>query len=129
AGPPRAGRASLGLQSVPDDVHGQLGGLLVDEWTELIPSRTETTGVAFHFDPPDSVAPQAILLAVPPVTGQQWTVASLNRVLMETLDLARLRGVGHRALGNITHVVPATSLAFNREANAVSSDLTPLIGP
>jgi hypothetical protein len=121
---PPDGRVSLVIQSVPDGLHGQLCGILADEWTELIPSRTETTGIAFHYEPPDSVAPQAILLAVPPVLGQQWTVGSLNRVLMETLDLARLRGVTHQALGDITHFVPATYLAFNLNADAVSTDLT-----
>jgi hypothetical protein len=126
---PPDGRVSLVIQSVPGDLHGQLCGIVADEWTELIPSRTETTGIAFHYEPPDSVAPQAILLAVPPVLGQQWTVGSLNRVLMETLDLARLRGVGHQALGDITHFVPATYLAFNLNADAVSTDLTALTAP
>jgi hypothetical protein len=126
---PPDGRVSLVIQSVPGDVRGQLCGIVADEWTELIPSRTETTGIAFHYEPPDSVAPQAILLAVPPVLGQQWTVGSLNRVLMETLDLARLRGVGHQALGDITHFVPATYLAFNLNADAVSTDLTALTAP
>jgi hypothetical protein len=125
----RDGLISLVLQSVPATVTGRLCGLVADEWTELIPSRTETTGIAFHFDPPDSVAPQAILLAVPPVPGQSWTVATLNRVLMETLDLAKLRGVRHDQLGDLAHYVPATYLAFNLNADAVSTDLTALTAP
>src|SRR4029077_11339816 len=87
------GCASLVLQKAPAAFTGSLGGLLVDEWTEFVPSRNETTGIAFQYDPPDNAASQAILLAVPPVMGTPWTIGSLNRVLLETLDLARLRGV------------------------------------
>ena len=48
------------------DLAAPLAGLLVDEWTEVVPSRTETAGLAFRYDPPDAMAPQAMLLAVPP---------------------------------------------------------------
>ena len=46
----------------------------------------ETTAIAFQSDPPDACAPQAVLVAVPPVPGGPWTVAGLSRVLVETLD-------------------------------------------
>ena len=39
------------------------------------------------------VAPQNVLIAVPPVPGQDWTTETSARVLMETLDLAKLRAV------------------------------------
>jgi hypothetical protein len=120
---PVDGAASLLLQSAPDKFTGPLCGVLVDEWTELVPSREETTGIAFQYDPPDAAAPQAILLAVPPVVGEPWTVGSLNRVLLETLDLARLRAVDAAALGDVAHFLPATYLAFNAHGDAVSSDL------
>jgi hypothetical protein len=120
------GCASLVLQGAPAELGGKLCGLLVDEWTELVPSRNETTGIAFQYDPPDNAAAQAILLAVPPVVGEPWTIGSLNRVLLETLDLARLRGVDPAALGDMAHYLPATYLAFNVNAEAVSTDLNPL---
>ncbi len=120
------GAVSLVLQGAPVDLGRPLAGLLVDEWTEVIPSRSETTGIAFQYDPPDAMAPQAILLAVPPVIGQPWRVGGLNRVLLETLDLLRLRLVDPEALGDIRHYLPAAYLAFNVEADAVSTDLNPL---
>ena len=49
----------------------------------------------------DSAAPQAILLAVPPVVGEPWTVGNLNRVLLETLDMLRIRAVDPTALGDV----------------------------
>jgi hypothetical protein len=106
----------------------ELAGLLVDEWGEVIPSAKETTGVAFRYDPPDLMAPQAILLAVPPVLGEPWTLGTLNQVLVETLEQAHLRAVPPSALGAVRQYLPATILAFNTEGDAVSTNpnaLTP----
>jgi hypothetical protein len=125
---PVDGAASLLLQDAPASFDGPLCGLLVDEWTELVPSRNETTGIAFQYDPPDASAPQSILLAVPPVAGEPWTVGGLNRVLLETLDLARLRTVDADLLGDVAHFLPASYLAYNAHGDAVSSDLN-LLAP
>jgi hypothetical protein len=120
------GAASLVLQDAPKKFSGKLCGLLADEWTEFVPRRTETTGIAFQYNPPDSAAPQAILLAVPPVIGKPWTVSGLNRVLLETLDMLRIRAVDPASLGDVGHYLPATYLAFNANGDAVSTDLNPL---
>jgi hypothetical protein len=120
------GAASLVLQDAPASFAGKLCGIVVDEWTELVPSRNETTGIAFQYNPPDAAAPQAILLAVPPVVGKAWTVGGLNRVLLETMDMLRIRAVDPAALGDAAHYLPATYLAFNVNADAVSTDLNPL---
>ena len=105
-----------------------LAGLLVDEWAEVVPSGVQTTGVAFAYDPPEAMAPQAILLAVPPVVGEPWTLGRLNQVLIETLELAHLRAVPPSALGAIRQYLPAAVLAYNAEGDAVSTNpgtLTP----
>jgi hypothetical protein len=98
----------------------------VDEWVEVIPSREETTAIAFQYDPPDACAPQSILIAVPPDPAEDWTVASLHRVLAETLDLAKLRAVGVESLGEVAHYLPALFFAFNTQDEAVSTDFGPL---
>jgi len=121
------GCLSLVLQGAAGiDFTQAIAGLLVDEWVEMLPSRNETTAIAFQFDPPDSCAPQALLLAVPPAPGQDWTLGSLNQVLLETLDLARLRAVDPASLGAIAQYLPATYLAFNADGDAVATDLHPL---
>lgn len=74
-------------------------GLVVDEWTEVIPSREQTTGVAVHYDQPDSTAPQAILVAVPPERGRAWEFADLVATLHDTLEIARNRAVEPEHLG------------------------------
>jgi hypothetical protein len=91
-----------------------------------VPSRTETTAIAFQCNPPDACAPQSVLLAVPPVPDAPWTVAGLHRVLVETLDLAKLRAVDAEALGEIAQYLPATFFAFNAQDDAVSTDFAPL---
>lgn len=122
-----AGRFSLVLPAgAPVDTGAPLAGLLVDEWIEVVPNRHETTAITFPYDPPDTVAPQSVLLAVPPVAGEAWTAATLHRVLVETLDLAKLRAVEPGALGDAAQVLPALWLAFNAKEDAVSTDFVPL---
>lgn len=97
-------------------------GLLVDEMTELVPSATETTGVAFRYEPPTATAPQALLLAVPAVIGEEWTVGGLNQVLLETLDLAHVRALAPDDLDLVRQFLPATMLAFNTEGDVPSTN-------
>jgi hypothetical protein len=103
-----------------------LTGLVIDEWTEVVPSASETTGIAFQFDVPDACAPQSVLIAVPPVPGLDWTSESLRLLLMETLDLAKLRAVDTGSLGAAAQDLPGLYFAFNAADHAVSTDFTPL---
>ncbi len=68
-------------------------GLLLDEWTEVVPAREETTGLAFHYDRPNNEPPQAWLLAMAPTIGRNWTWEALVQAIQETLDLAKQRAV------------------------------------
>ncbi len=121
------GRLSLVLQGAAGaDPARPLAGLWIDEWTEVVPSTTETTAIAFQLDPPDACAPQCILLAVPPQVDAPWTVGSLYRVLIETLDLARLRAIDAEALTDAGQYLPGFALAFNANDDAVSTDFAPL---
>jgi hypothetical protein len=123
----QAGKLSLVVHAAATLTLDQpLCGLLVDEWVEVVPNPAETTAIAFQFNPPDACAPQSVLLAVPPVPDQPWTVASLHRVLVETLDLAKLRAVDAEALGEIGHYMPALFFAFNTNDEVVSTDFAQL---
>ncbi len=73
--------------------------LVVDEWTEVVPYREQTTGVALHYDQPDATAPQCVLVAVPPVRDQPWQLADLIATLHDTLEIARNRTVELEHLG------------------------------
>ena len=92
------GRLSLVVHLPPGverlDFDEPVAGLLIDEWVEVVPGRSETTGLTFHFDQPDARAPQAILLAVPPDERRPaWDLDTLATVLHETFDLAQIRAV------------------------------------
>jgi hypothetical protein len=106
----------------PDAAHC---GLLLDEWTELIPAATETTGIAVHVDRPDSEPPQALLLVAPPVRTGAWDPADLVAAVMETLDLARSRAVepGHLDGTAYAQLLPATVLSATRQQITISTDL------
>jgi hypothetical protein len=94
-------------------------GLLLDEWTEVIPAERETTGVAVHYNGPDSEPPQAMLLVVPPVrtAGGQWASADLVDAITETFELAKTRAVEPEHLGAtaFAHLLPATVLPAARQ--------------
>ena len=124
---PPAGKLSLVLQTMAAlDASQPLAGLWVDEWIDVVPSRRETTAITFQFNPPDACAPQSVLLAVPPAPEEAWTVASLHRVLVETLDLAKLRAVDAELLTNASQYLPALYFAFNAKDDAVSTDFAAL---
>ena len=82
--------------------------------------------MTFQFDPPNAFAPQNVLVAVPPVAGQDWTTESLRQVLVETLDLAKLRGIDSSLLGAAAQYLPGVYIAFNASDHAVSTDFAPL---
>ena len=124
AAPLSGGRLSL-IAHLPQalDTAQPLTGLWLDDLLEVVPNDNETTGVVFQYDQPNSVAPQAILLAVPPdPAAPQWTAYHLMQILMETMDLTRLRAVGPEALGELGQYLPATYFAFNAQNDTISTD-------
>ena len=79
--------------SAPCDFTKPIAGLLIDEWTEVVPSRDETAGLAFHFDAPNSEPPQCWLLVTPPPGAGKWAWTDVLASVVETFELARLRAV------------------------------------
>ena len=47
-------------------------GLLLDDWTEEIPSTQENAGIAFRFNQPNATPPQALLLVITPEETGSW---------------------------------------------------------
>jgi len=68
-------------------------GLLIDEWTEVIPTRDETPGLTFHYDQPNTEPPQTLLLATPSQFTGAWRWDDLVNTLSETLAMAKKRAV------------------------------------
>jgi hypothetical protein len=149
--PVAGGRVSFVAQATQQPVPGRpVAGLLVDEWTEVVPARSQVTGVSVHVDQPDARAPQAVLLAVPPTEERVWSLDALESTVLETLDLARLRLVDPEALGRTDvpavagsppagatslvlprpgHFLPATYLASEPGDRTVTTDLSRVAAP
>jgi hypothetical protein len=128
-GKPPSGRVSFAA-SLPlgaPAVGQAFGGLLIDEWAEIVPSAEETTAVAFHFDAPGASAPQAIILAVPP-RQENWTLATLEATVLETLELAQLRMIDLDALQETGQYLPAVQLALNLRGATVATDFKGGVG-
>ena len=102
-----------GIHAVPFDETQRQAGLLFDEWTEVIPSRTEDTGIAFHYDRPNSEPPQALLLALPVEYTGSWQWADLVDAVRETMDLARKRAIEPDQIDSTAYArfLPAVILA------------------
>ena len=91
-------------------------GLLVDEWTEVIPAKKETTGLTFHYDRPNPEPPQTLLLVTPSEFTGSWKWEDLVTTLHETLDLAKLRALepDHIDQKPYAQLLPATIAAVTR---------------
>ncbi|MCQ9131154.1 hypothetical protein [Streptomyces hilarionis] len=104
--------ASRGLNTAPDGTE-HCAGLILDEWTETLPSPPGASGrpeeiaaAAFHVDRPDARAPQAVLLAVPPDTARPWVLEDLHAIVEETFTLARVRTLDRLDLPELGRAVP-----------------------
>jgi hypothetical protein len=125
--PEGGARISMVAHDTGFDVSGALSGFMVDEWVETIPSAKETVGVAFHYDAPNSQPPHAVLLAVPPDERPRWDMAAIEAVILETLDLAKLRSVDPAALADdpdYGNLLPALYVAVNPAGDTISTDLS-----
>jgi hypothetical protein len=110
--------------------HAQ-AALWLDEWTETLPLAAQTTALTFHYDQPNSEAPQTMLLVVSPqAQPTTWEVEHLFGALNETLDLAKKRTVEPDALAftHLATVLPAVVLPAAQQAVSLTLDLGRLTG-
>ena len=100
-------------------------GLLLDEWTEVLPGHEETTGIAFNFDRPNTEPPQVMLIVMPPKFTGKWVWQDLVDALNETLDLAKLRSVEPAQVDatSLNRLLPATLMAFTLREVSISANL------
>ncbi|MBX9245219.1 hypothetical protein ICW40_10410, partial [Actinotalea ferrariae] len=111
-----------------DPVPTRVAALVVDQWHEHLSPRTETTGVAFHFDAPGARAPQSVLLAVPPdQQAATWSTEALVDTVLEAVDLTRARTVDLDDVLAIGRFMPALYLAFDLERAVPSLDISAVV--
>jgi hypothetical protein len=95
------------------DPNARQCGILLDEWTEVLPGTTRDTGITFNFDRPNNEAPQSFLLVSPATANGGWQWDDLVGALNETLDLAKMRAVEpvHFDVTSYARFLPATIMA------------------
>jgi len=101
-------------------------GVLLDEWTEVIPATKRDTAITFNYDRPDNEPPQTILLVVSASNGGSWQWADLVGALNETLDLAKKRAVEPAFLDPTVYsrFLPATVTASTSYGITIATALT-----
>jgi hypothetical protein len=97
-------------------------GLVVDEWTETIPSAVGHTALAFRHASPVAEPPQTVLLAVPPSATATWDQETLVDTVREALNLAKIRAVDSSLLDGLRPFLPAICLTGNTANETVSTD-------
>jgi hypothetical protein len=103
-------------------------GLVVDEWTEVIPNSEEQTGLTFNYDNPGAEAAQTILVAVrPDPTKPNWSLNDVTSILQDTLNLAKVRAIEPALLGDVGQALPALYLTDNADNDTVSTNFTGLL--
>lgn len=94
---------------------GLQAGILIDEWTEEIPEKMAHTGIAVHYNNPDSEPAQTCLLAISPNETGYWSWDDLMDTINETFDWAKKRAVDPDMLNTtlFSQVLPATYAAIS----------------
>lgn len=108
------------------DASATTHGLLVDDFSEVIPGKSETTGISFHYDQPNAMPPQSLLLAVSPTLKGRWTWSELEGILNDTLDRAKRRAVEPDILSNSLYsmVLPGILPAYTANTEMIATDLS-----
>ena len=111
--------------AAPFDRNVRQCGLLLDEWSEVVPGPDVNTGIAFHYDRPNQEAPQAMLLVTPTAFREAWVWADLIDAVAETLDRARRRAVEpvHLDGSAYAQLIPATVMATTVNQLTISAVL------
>lgn len=110
---PQPGRVAFAVE-LPTQYSGSSAhsGLLLDEWPERIPLTTQTTGVAFHYDQPNAMAPQTLLLAVCPDDREEWDEDLLAATVYETLDFVKQRSNDYATYSQLQNIPPTIPLSL-----------------
>jgi hypothetical protein len=105
----------LGVGGRPVFDGAPVAGLVVTAWTESIPRKGQTAGIAVQFDAPSARPPQAILLCTAE-PGPGFSFDLVRDTVMQTLSLSCLRMVGPETLEELGQYLPAAYLHVDTAA-------------
>ena len=100
-------------------------GMLLDEWTEIIPTSRVDTGITFHHDRSNCEAPQTMLLVTPSEFRGAWQWQDLVDALNETLDFAKRRAIEPRRIDQTAYapLLPATIMVSQIAQLTIAANL------
>lgn len=101
-------------------------GIVIDEWTEVVPLKNETTGVAFHYDQPNSEPPQTMLLVTPSQINGKWEWGDVIGAMEETLAMTKKRAVEPSMIDSTKfgQFLPTTLMAVSSHWITVAMNLS-----
>lgn len=101
-----------------------MSGLIIDEWVEEIPLPRVETGIAVHYNNPNSETPNVCLLAVSPDLNGSWSWDDLMDTLNDTLRWAKKRAVDPDLLNKTAYaqLLPAISAAVSGTSDTPTLD-------
>ena len=117
----KEGRIAIGA-CVPNGhtASGYQVGIMVEEWMDVIPYNEHTTGISFHYNQPNSKAPQCLILGLTPQITGNWKWNDLVDMLNETLDLAKKRGVDYEEIASTAvGQLPGLVFPFSKTGNGI----------
>jgi hypothetical protein len=88
-----------------------LAVVVLDSWSEMIPSKRRVVEAAFGFNAPSSRAPQAILLAVPPDEAKPLDTETLAHIVLEARESAHARMATPEDIEDFAALFPFAMLA------------------
>lgn len=111
--------------AVPFNKAARQCGLLIDEWTETIPTSSVDTGIVFHHDRPNCEAPQTLLLVTPSEFRGSWRWNDLVGALHEALELVKRRAVEPKHIDDSPYApfLPATVVATQVQQLTIAVEL------
>ncbi|NII25638.1 DUF4200 domain-containing protein [Pseudoflavitalea sp. X16] len=106
------------------NVNALQAGMIIDEWVEEIPVADAQTGLAVHYNNPNSETPNACLLAVSPDLNGSWSWDDLMDTLYETLQWAKKRAVDPDLLNDTIYaqILPAIMAAMTGTSDTPTLD-------
>jgi hypothetical protein len=117
----REGRIAIGAcLPVAHDLAGDQAGILIEEWTDVIPNRDQTSGISFHHNQPNAKAPQCLILGLTPSITGNWSWQDLVDMMNETFELAKKRAIDYERLsGSAVGQLPGIAIPFTQGGNAI----------
>jgi hypothetical protein len=104
-----------------------LSGLVLDDWTEIVPHPVAATSLVYQADAPAARAPQAVLLGLAPSVDAGWDVDTLVDVVIEAVEQAKLRTVDLESCAWLGRLLPAVLLPDGDATDVIAAPARPLL--